>query len=41
MLFARITPVIPKWLVNLVAPLAGIPFKIYLIATIIGKRRIM
>jgi len=38
MLCARITPVVPKWFVNLVSPLVGIPFKIYLIATIIGKK---
>jgi len=36
MLCVRITPIIPKWFVNLASPIVGIPFKAYFFATLIG-----
>lgn len=36
MLFLRLVPVMPGWLVNLVSPLVGIPFQVFFITTLIG-----
>lgn len=35
-LFLRITPLFPNWLLNLVTPIVGVPFKYFYFATIIG-----
>lgn len=37
MLCVRVTPIIPKWFVNLASPIVGIPFKVYFLATLIGN----
>jgi uncharacterized membrane protein YdjX (TVP38/TMEM64 family) len=36
MLFLRITPLLPNWLINLASPIVGVPFKHFFFATMIG-----
>ncbi len=36
MLFLRITPLLPNWLINLASPIVGVPFKYFFFATFFG-----
>ncbi len=36
MLFLRITPLLPNWLINLASPVVGVPYLAFISATIIG-----
>ena len=36
LLFLRISPLLPNWLINLASPVVGVPFKYFLLATILG-----
>ena len=36
LLFLRITPLLPNWLINLSSPVVGIPYKYFILATFIG-----
>jgi uncharacterized membrane protein YdjX (TVP38/TMEM64 family) len=36
MLFLRITPLLPNWLINLASPIVGVPYKYFILATIFG-----
>ncbi len=36
MLFLRITPLLPNWLINLASPIVGVPYKHFFFATVIG-----
>ncbi len=36
MLFLRITPLLPNWVINLSSPVVGVPYKTYLLATLFG-----
>ena len=36
MLFLRITPLLPNWLINLSSPIVGVPFKHFFFASLIG-----
>lgn len=36
MLFLRITPLLPNWLINLTSPIVGVPFKHFFFATFFG-----
>ena len=36
LLFLRITPLVPNWLLNLSTPIVGVPFKYFFSATMIG-----
>jgi uncharacterized membrane protein YdjX (TVP38/TMEM64 family) len=38
MLFLRISPLLPNWLINLASPVVGVPFKQFFFATLIGIR---
>lgn len=35
-LFLRITPLVPNWLLNLSTPIVGVPFKYFFCASVIG-----
>ena len=36
MLFLRLTPVLPNWLINLASPIVGVPWKLFAAATCLG-----
>ena len=36
MLFLRISPLLPNWLINLASPVVGVPFKYFFTATFLG-----
>lgn len=36
LLFLRITPLLPNWLINLAGPIVGIPLKTFIFATLFG-----
>lgn len=36
LLFLRITPLVPNWLLNLSTPIVGVPYKYFISATFIG-----
>jgi uncharacterized membrane protein YdjX (TVP38/TMEM64 family) len=36
MLFLRITPLLPNWLINLASPVVGVPYKYFFFATFFG-----
>jgi uncharacterized membrane protein YdjX (TVP38/TMEM64 family) len=36
MLFLRITPLLPNWLINLASPIVGVPYKHFILATFLG-----
>lgn len=36
MLFLRLTPLVPNWTINLTAPLAGVPMRIFVASTVLG-----
>jgi uncharacterized membrane protein YdjX (TVP38/TMEM64 family) len=36
MLFLRITPLLPNWLLNLASPVVGVPYWVFISATFIG-----
>eukprot|EP00890_Picochlorum_soloecismus_P006602 jgi/Picsp_1/767/NSC_04256-R1_snare associated golgi protein len=38
MLFIRVTPILPHWFVSLASPIVGIPFHIFVFATVIGHQ---
>jgi uncharacterized membrane protein YdjX (TVP38/TMEM64 family) len=38
MLFIRVTPVLPHWFVNLASPIVGVPFPVFLLATVVGHQ---
>lgn len=35
-LFLRLTPILPNWLVNMASPVAGVPLRVFALATAIG-----
>jgi len=38
MLFIRVTPILPHWFVSLASPIVGIPFHVFVLATVIGHQ---
>lgn len=36
MLFIRVTPIAPSWFVNLASPVVGVPFTVFVTATVVG-----
>ncbi|KAH9598368.1 SNARE associated Golgi protein [Trypanosoma melophagium] len=36
LLFLRLTPILPNWLVNLASPVVGVPIRIFALATFVG-----
>lgn len=38
MLFIRVTPILPHWFVSLASPIVGIPFHIFVFATVLGHQ---
>jgi uncharacterized membrane protein YdjX (TVP38/TMEM64 family) len=36
LLFLRLTPVLPNWLINLASPVLGVPMRLFFAATIVG-----
>ena len=36
LLFLRLTPILPNWLINIASPVVGVPLRIFVIATVIG-----
>jgi uncharacterized membrane protein YdjX (TVP38/TMEM64 family) len=36
LLFLRLTPIVPNWLINLASPIIGVPFGMFVLATLLG-----
>ncbi|EPY27376.1 hypothetical protein STCU_05782 [Strigomonas culicis] len=36
LLFLRLTPILPNWLVNMASPVAGVPLRVFALATAVG-----